>query len=97
MVSFSSGEYLEENPEVAQAFSDAMTESLQAAEADEEGVRALLPEFIDLPEEAAANLRMEELDGEIRREQIEEAGALMVKFDFIGEEPDASTLYFDGE
>ncbi|EXF24306.1 thiamine biosynthesis protein [Nesterenkonia sp. AN1] len=97
MVSFSSGEYIEENPEVAQAFSDAMTESLQAAEADEEGVRALLPEFIDLPEEAAENLRMEELDGEIRREQIEEAGALMVKFDFIGEEPDASTLYFDGE
>lgn len=97
MVSFSSGEYVEENPEVAQAFSDAMTESLEAAEADEEGVRALLPEFIDLPEEAAENLRMEELDGEIRRDQIEEAGALMVKFDFISNEPDTSTLYFEGE
>lgn len=97
MVSFSSGEYVDENPEVAQAFSDAMTESLEAAEADEEGVRALLPEFIDLPEEAAENLRMEELDGEIRRDQIEEAGALMVKFDFISDEPDTSTLYFEGE
>ncbi|PRZ18091.1 ABC transporter substrate-binding protein [Nesterenkonia sandarakina] len=97
MVSFSSGEYVDENPEVAQAFSDAMTESLEAAEADEEGVRALLPEFIDLPEEAAENLRMEELDGEIRRDQIEEAGALMVKFDFISNEPDTSTLYFEGE
>ncbi|MGJ9373589.1 ABC transporter substrate-binding protein [Nesterenkonia sp. CF4.4] len=97
MVSFSSGEYVDENPEVAQAFSDAMTESLQAAEEDEEGVRALLPEFIDLPEEAAENLRMEELDGEIRRDQIEEAGELMVKFDFISESPDTSTLYFEGE
>ncbi|MCH8560255.1 ABC transporter substrate-binding protein [Nesterenkonia sp. DZ6] len=97
MVSFSSGEYVDENPEVAQAFSDAMNESLQAAEEDEEGVRALLPEFIDLPEEAAENLRMEELDGEIRTEQIEEAGALMVKFDFISDEPDTSTLYFEGE
>lgn len=97
MVSFSSGEYIDENPEIAQAFSDAMNESLQTAEDDEDGVRALLPEFIDLPEEAAQNLRMEELDGEIRREQIEEAGALMVKFDFISDEPDTSTLYFEGE
>ncbi|GAA1153873.1 ABC transporter substrate-binding protein [Nesterenkonia sandarakina] len=97
MVSFSSGEYVEENPEVAQAFSDAMNESLQMAEEDPDGVRALLPEFIDLPEEAAENLRMEELDGEIRTEQLEQAGELMVKFDFISDEPDTSTLYFDGE
>jgi NitT/TauT family transport system substrate-binding protein len=97
MVSFSSGEYVEENPEVAQAFSDAMSESLQMAEDDPDGVRALLPEFIDLPEEAAENLRMEELDAEIRTEQLEEAGELMVKFDFISDEPDTSTLYFEGE
>lgn len=97
MVSFSSGEYVEENPEVAQSFADAMAESLEMAEADPDGVRALLPEFIDLPEEAAENLRMEELDAEIRTEEIEEAGALMVKFDFIDAEPDTSTLYFEGE
>ncbi|MBE1515637.1 ABC transporter substrate-binding protein [Nesterenkonia halotolerans] len=97
MVSFSSGEYVEENPEVAQAFSDAMTESLQMAEEDEEGTRALLPEFIDLPEEAAENLRMEELNAEIPTDEIEQAGALMVKFDFIEAEPDTSTLYFEGE
>lgn len=97
MVSFSSGEYVDNNPEVAQAFSDAMNESLQMAEDDPEGVRAMLPEFIDLPEEAAQSLLMEELDAEIRTEQLEETGALMVKFDFISEEPDLSTLYFEGE
>lgn len=97
MVSFSSTEYVEENPEVAQAFRDAMVESLDMAENDPDGARALLPEFIDLPEEAAENLRMEELDGELRLEQLEETGALMVKFGFISEEPDPSTLYFEGE
>lgn len=97
MVSFSSAEYIEENPEVAQAFSDAMVESLQMAEDDPDGMRALLPEFIDLPEEAAENLRMEELNGEIRTEQLEETGELMVQFGFISDEPDTSTLYFEGE
>lgn len=97
MVSFSSAEYVEENPEVAQAFSDAMVEALQMAEDDPDGTRALLPEFIDLPEEAAENLRMEELNGEIRTEELEETGELMVQFGFISDEPDASTLYFEGE
>ena len=97
MVSFSSAEYIEENPEVAQAFSDAMVESLEMAEDDPDGMSALLPEFIDLPEEAAENLRMEELNGEIRTEQLEETGELMVQFDFISDEPDTSTLYFEGE
>lgn len=97
MVSFSSGEYVDENPEVAQAFSDAMNEALQMAEDDPDGTRALLPEFIDLPEEAAENLRMEELDGELRTDQLEDSGELMVKFGFINDEPDFSTIYFDSE
>ncbi|NDK31908.1 ABC transporter substrate-binding protein [Nesterenkonia haasae] len=97
MVSFSSAEYVEENPEIAQAFSDAMTEALQAAEDDSDGVRALLPEFIDLPEEAAENLPLEEFDAEIRTEQLEEAGELMVKFGFINDVPDPASLYFEGE
>lgn len=97
MVTFSSAEYLEENPEIAEAFRDAMTESLEAASEDEEGARSLIPEFIDLSEEAAQELLMEELSGEIRRDEIEEIGGLMDKFDFISDNPDPSTLYFEGE
>lgn len=40
---------------------------------------------------------MEELNAEIPTDEIEQAGALMVKFDFIEAEPDTSTLYFEGE
>lgn len=97
MVSFSSTEYVEENPEVAEAFAAAMSESLEMAEDDPDGLRALLPEFIDLPEEAAEDLRMEDLSAEIRSTEIEQAGDLMVKYGFIDEAPDTSELYFEGE
>lgn len=96
MVTFSSGKFTEENPELTQRFVDAMSESLEAANTDQEGAKALLPEFINLPEEAAKDLKMEELSGEIRKEQIEEAGRLMVKYGFISKDPDVENLYWEG-
>ncbi|MGM7666650.1 ABC transporter substrate-binding protein [Microbacterium sp. A93] len=96
MVTFSSASFTKENPEVTQQFVDAMTESLAAATEDEEGVRAALVDFISLPEEVAQSLKMEELSGEIRKQQIEESGQLMVKFGFIDNEPDVERLYWEG-
>ncbi|MEV4901105.1 ABC transporter substrate-binding protein [Citricoccus sp. NPDC055426] len=96
MVTFTSGAFTEENPDLTQRFTDAMTESLAAADADGDGARALLPEFISLPEEVAMDLRMEELSGEIRKEQIEAAGQLMVKYGFIDSEPDMEGLFWEG-
>ncbi|QCU77081.1 thiamine biosynthesis protein [Citricoccus sp. SGAir0253] len=97
MVTFSSGSFVEENPDLAKRFVDAMTESLDAAQEDEEGARALLPEFINLPEDVAKDLKMEELSAEIRKDQIEEAGRLMVKYGFISNEPDTGKLYWEGQ
>lgn len=97
MVTFTSGAYAEENPEVTKAFAEAMTESLAAVQENPDLGRDLLPEFINLSEEAAANLRMEELSGEIRKDQIAESGQLMVKFGFIDNEPDLDNLYWEGE
>ncbi|MCY1159286.1 MAG: thiamine biosynthesis protein [Citricoccus sp.] len=96
MVTFSSGKFTEENPELTQRFADAMTESLAAADEDPDGARALLPEFINLPEEVAKDLKMEKLSGEVRKEQIEEAGRLMVKYGFISNDPDVEKLYWEG-
>ncbi|MFC7403244.1 ABC transporter substrate-binding protein [Citricoccus sp. GCM10030269] len=93
MVTFTSGAYAEENPEVVSRFAEAMTESLAASEEDPEGTRALLPEFIDLPEEVAENLKMEELSGEIRTEQLNETAELAVKYGFIEQAPDPEKLF----
>ncbi|MDS2173499.1 ABC transporter substrate-binding protein [Nesterenkonia sp. CL21] len=94
MVAFSSGDYVDQNPEVAQAFHDAMREALSAAQADEEGARELLVDFIDMPEEAAMSIAMEEFEAEIRTEEIDEVAALMVKYGFISEVPEMSEIYF---
>lgn len=40
---------------------------------------------------------MEELSGEIRKEQIEQSGQLMVKFGFISKDPDVEKLYWEGQ
>lgn len=95
MVTFSSGSFTDENPEVTQDFADAMAESLAASEEDEEGTRALLPEFIDLSEEAAQNLRLERLAGDIPREEIAGISELAVRYDFIDEAPSEEELYVD--
>lgn len=97
MVTFTSGSYASANPEITQRFVDAMTESLAAVQEDPDLGRELLPEFINLPEEVAQDLPMEELSGEIRKEQIEESGQLMVKFGFISNDPDISKLYWEGQ
>jgi NitT/TauT family transport system substrate-binding protein len=93
MVTFTSGDYAEANPEVVAEFSAAMTEALAAAQADPEGTRALLPEFIEMPQEVAQDLKMEELSGEIRTEEINQIGDLAVKFDFIDAAPDPAKLF----
>ena len=97
MVTFTSGTFAQENPEVTQKFVDAMTESLAEVEENPDEAKAMLTEFINLPEEAAKNLRMGELSGEIRKEQIEQSGQLMVKFGFISKDPDFSKVYWEGQ
>ena len=95
----------EDNQLVGYSFQDAIpgmptmvtfTSGTFAQENPDEA-KAMLTEFINLPEEAAKNLRMEELSGEIRKEQIEQSGRLMVKFGFISKDPDFSKVYWEGQ
>lgn len=97
MTTFSSESYLEDEPEVAESFQEAMTESLAAAEEDEETTREMLTEFIDMDEETAQNIMMEEFSGDIRSDEIAEIGEMMDKFDFIDEEPAPEQLYHEDE
>lgn len=93
MVTFSSGDFVDANPDIVEAFRSAMDETLAAVDADEEGARELLTEFIELPEEDAMTIQMEEFSGDIRVDEIEEAAEIMVKFGFLSDEPDTSELY----
>ncbi len=95
MVTFTSGELAEEDPEMAADFGEAMTAALEASEADPEGSRDQLVEFLEISEEDAENLTMEQLSGEIDREQLMFMVELADRYDFIGDAPTEEDLFLN--
>ncbi|MFC7401886.1 ABC transporter substrate-binding protein [Citricoccus sp. GCM10030269] len=95
MVTFTSGTFAEENPETVEKFQAAITEALAATEENTDDAKKLLPEFLSLPEEVATSLKLDDLGGEIREEQLQAMGELAVKYDFIDREPDLEAMIVD--
>lgn len=95
MVTFTSGQFAEENPEVVESFVVALTEALDAADADTEGTKALLPDFIGISEESAEALLMDPLSAEVNRDHITEIGELAVKYGFLDAVPEAEALHWE--
>ena len=92
MVTFTSGRYAEENAETVTAFKEAVTETLTQAQANVDDVRATLPAFMGMDAAVAENLNMEEFDGELRSDQLDDMGALMLKYEFVAKEPDVDAM-----
>lgn len=88
MITFTSGQLADEDPELVEEFQNAMDEVLEAAENDAEGTAEALSALLDMPEDVAAGVSMEEFDSDPRREQLEQMVDLMVQYDFIDEEID---------
>ena len=95
MVTFTSGQLAEEDPEMVADFAEAMTAALEASQNDQEGSRELLVEFLEIPEEAAQELVMEDLDGEINREQLMFMVELADRYDFIDSAPSEEDLFLN--
>lgn len=95
MISFTSGSFAEENPETVEQFKTAMDDVLEQAESDPEGTAAALAEFLDMPEEAAAEVNMEEFDSDPRAEQLNTMGELMVEYGFVDDAPDLDAIIVD--
>lgn len=95
MVTFTSGELAEEDPEMVADFAEAMKASLAAAQEDQEGSRELLVEFLEIPEEAAQDLVMERLDGEVSRDQLMFMVDLAERYNFIEEAPTEEDLFLN--
>lgn len=92
MVSFTSGKFAQEKPEVVADFKAAMTETLAAAEADQAGAKALLPEFMKMDAAVAKNLKMETWDGTVPAAQLDALGQLAAKHGFLSKAPDVAGL-----
>ena len=69
-----------------------MEELLVDAEANIEDVKATLPDFMTMPPEVAAKLKMEQYDAELRTEQLTSLGELMLKYKFVEKAPDLGAM-----
>jgi len=92
MVTFTSGTLADENPELVSQWRDAVTESLEAATADEEGFKETIVDFTGMPAETVDAMKQERLSGELDPQIIADLSALSVKWEFLGSEPDLDTV-----
>lgn len=92
MISFTSGNYAEENPEAVERFQEAMDDVLVQAKEDDGGTADALATFLDMPEDSAADVRMEEFDSDPRIDQLSTMADLMVDYNFIDEQIDFDSV-----
>jgi NitT/TauT family transport system substrate-binding protein len=92
MVSFTSGGFAEQNPEIVADFKAAMAETLTQAEENPDAVRALLPSFMNLDAQVAENLKMEAFNAEVPSDVLQDLGELMLKYNFVEKAPDVSAM-----
>lgn len=92
MVTFTSGKFAQENPELVASFKDAVTETLAQAEANIDDVRATLPAFMGMDAAVAAKLHMERFDGKLPADELTDMGKLMLKFKFVEKEPNIPAM-----
>ncbi|OAV61812.1 ABC transporter substrate-binding protein [Enteractinococcus helveticum] len=92
MIVYGADKFVEENPEVVENFRIALDETLQMVQQDPNLVRDLLPELMNMPEEVAANLELDDFDAELDVEGIQAIADLMVTHGFTEQEPDVEGL-----
>jgi len=91
MVTFTSGA-VAEDAELVSMWREAVADTLKAATDDREGFGQTIAEFTGMPEAAAANLRLERLDGELDPQLITDLSDVALEFGFLETAPDLGTV-----
>ena len=89
---FTSGQLAESDPQLVEDFTAALEETLEWADANPDAVRTEAEEFLQTPPGSMATVGIEEFGTDLRREQIERMGELMVESGLLEE----SELDIDG-
>jgi len=87
-----STQFAAENEDVLARFRTAMDQSLEYAQQNPDAVRAILPTYLDMPPELAAQLRLPEWNTEVSRETLELFTDLAEDNGLLTGEPDLDTL-----
>jgi len=90
---FTSPQLLASDPELVEDFTAAVEETLEFADQNPDAVKAQIAQVLpQLPPEATENVRLEEFGTDLRRDQLEELGQLMVEDGLLEEDADVDGL-----
>ncbi|KQY97627.1 thiamine biosynthesis protein [Microbacterium sp. Root53] len=92
MVTFTSGQLAEEDPELVETWRGAISDVLEQVNADREGFGEAIASLTGMPEAAAMDLRLERLSGELDPQLLVDLSALAAKHGFVSTEPDLDTV-----
>jgi NitT/TauT family transport system substrate-binding protein len=94
---FTSAQLMESDPELVEDFTAAVEETLEFADANPDAVKAQIATVLpQLPPEAAENVTLEEFGTDLRRDQLEQLGELMVEEGLLEEDADVDGLLPEG-
>jgi NitT/TauT family transport system substrate-binding protein len=90
---FTSPQLLASDPELVEDFTAAVEETLEFADQNPDAVKAQVAQVLpQLPPEATENVLLEEFGTDLRRDQLEELGQLMVEDGLLEEDADVDGL-----
>ena len=89
---FTSGELVESDPQLVEDMTAAVEETLEYADANPDAVKAQVSTFLDVPADVLDEITLEEFGTDLRRDQIEQLGDLMVEDGLLEGEVDVDGL-----
>lgn len=85
-------QYVTENADVVERFERAMHRSLEHARANEDGVRAIIPTYTQIPPEVAERMRLPVFTAELDRPAIDQQMGFLEQYDIVEAAPTADEL-----
>ncbi|MGY1639033.1 ABC transporter substrate-binding protein [Geodermatophilus sp. SYSU D00742] len=88
-------QYAQDNPEVIEAFREAMAASMEELTDNRERLVELVPTYTQVPAETVQQVALPAWDAEVDADQLQEMSDLMLEYGIISEEFDVETMIVD--
>jgi len=95
LVAFTSGQLVDEDPDLVAAFQDALAEALDYAQNNLDEMRAILPDALGMDAELAETLPFETFTADIDRDALGVYVRLMSEYDVVDGTPDLDAILVD--
>ena len=93
---FTTSSYAEENPEIAEAFTEAMNKSLEYAQENPDQVRDIVGTYTSIGDEMRARMVLPAYRSEFNREAAEALGSAATRYGTLSKEPDLDAMLPSG-